>query len=640
MVIETATCLEHRFDLLSGALQIFVPECVLFSFLEIAFVPVSRLLAALALLVLSGCDLSENSSQRPDFHPQVRSNKQYFQDSTAESGVVFHHYPGEAEQFLLPEIMGSGCALWDYDCDGDMDLYVLNGHALLPVSAEQTSDEDHQKINRLFQQQADGKFIDVTEQSGLGDPGYSMGVAVGDINNDGYPDLYVTNYHEDQLYLNLQNGTFQNITIAAGIENPRWGTSACFFDYDRDGYLDLYVTNYVDYYHEKTCYTRRGQVDFCSPIAFPKTVDRLFHNLTGTQATHKEGAEEADAIVIPRFENVTVAANIATASGPGLGVISADFNGDTWPDLYVANDQHANFLWLNQQDGTFFDSALLTGTAYDAQGRPQASMGIAYGDVDRDGNFDLFLTHLQGETNALYLLDDSANFTESSLISGLGQSSLPMTGFGTRFADVDHDGDLDLIVLNGRIALPETDEQKVRASNASIQHSNNPFWQQFAEYNQIFINEGAGQFHEWKSDSDDFLAACDVSRGLACGDMDQDGDCDFVVSNTGGSVRIYHNEIEKNGTWLIVKAVEPQWGGRNALGAIVRVQAAGQQWQRLITTSSSYLSAGDPRAHFGLGQFKTYDRIEVLWPDGSSEVFPGGATNAYITVKHREGLSK
>ena len=492
----------------------------------------------------------------------------------------------------------------------------------------------------MYRQEAGGNFVDVTAESGLVNSGYGMGVAVGDVNNDGYPDLYVTNYHDDQLYLNLGDGRFQNVTVESGIDNPRWGTSACFVDYDRDGDLDLFVTNYVDYYPEKSCYSRRGQQDFCSPIAFPKTVDRLFRNVTGEATEQDPTPRFSSGVRRPRFENVTISSGIAAAAGPGLGVLAADFNEDGWPDFYVANDQDANFLWLNQQDGTFVESALLAGAAYDAQGRPQASMGIAYGDVNQDGRFDLFLTHLQGETNAMYLLDEAHGFADTSLISGLGRPSLSMTGFGTAFADIDHDGDLDLLVTNGRIALPATTQQQDLAENAPVQHAVDPFWQQFAEYNQIYLNDGSGHFEEFRSTTDDFLAACDVSRGLATGDIDNDGDLDFVVSNTGGATRIYRNDAAKNGNGLVVRAVETRDGGRDALGAIVKVHSGGRVWSRLVTTSSSYLSAGDPRVYFGLGAQAAYDRIEVHWPDGSREQFSGGATNTSITLEHGQGESQ
>ncbi len=553
-----------------------------------------------------------------------------FRDITEKTGINFMHEPGEPGHYFMPEIMSAGGAFFDYDLDGDLDVYLLNGGHLSRAAGQTQSAKTGEPTNRLFRQEADGSFVDATTDSGLGDPSFSIGVATGDVNNDGYPDVFVTNYGQDKLFLNQKNGTFLDVTETAGIDNIRWSASACFFDYDRDGKLDLFVTNYVDYYPEKQCETRQGKPDYCGPKSFSPTIDRLYHNITPDRTSKQE-------LLLPQFEDVTVASKIAQHAGPGLGVLAADFNGDDWPDLYVSNDQEANFLWINQQDGTFVDKAILLGAAYDFQGRPQASMGIAYGDTDEDGSFDLFLTHFQGETNALYLKKESIGFLESSQSTGLATPSLSYTGFGTKLADLDQDGDLDLLVVNGLVKIPDSSHQNSNTIPQDEARFADPFWKQFAERNQIFLNDGTGKFHEYKSDQDNFITARDVSRGLISGDIDNDGDLDFLVTNSGGAARIYRNETPQQGNWLQVRAIEPDLGSRDAYGAVVTVVNGTRHWKRLINSASSYLSADDPRAHFGLGDIKKIDHIEVTWPDGSHERFPGGDVNQVRVLKHGTG---
>ncbi len=323
--------------------------------------------------------------------------------------------------------------------------------------------------------------------------------------------------------------------------------------------------------------------------------------------------------------------------GPGLGAVCADFNDDGWLDIYVANDHAANFLWINSRDGTFGEEALFRGGALSAQGRPQASMGIACGDIDGDGRLDLLLTHLEGENNTLYMGTQKSGFRESSHRAGLARPSLGYTGFGTQFLDIDNDGDLDLLVANGRVKRSTRNSQD--APDASVPE----FWRNYAERNQLFVNDGSGRFLSYENRADPIVSRVEVSRGLATGDIDNDGDIDVVISNTAGPVRILlNNAITRSQPvagrhWLMVRAELPECGGRLALGATVTVTVGRATLLRLVQPGTSYLSSSDPRVHFGLGSAERFERVEVRWPDGTSETFVGGAVDRIVTVTKGAG---
>lgn len=592
-------------------------------------------LAALAALLPLGCDrdAARRGPSAPAAPNDVATSPAPFVDVTGESGICFVHDVGTQRDYFFPEIMSAGAALLDYDLDGDLDVYLINGAHWSTNGPDPTGP---QPTNRLYRQDADGKFVDATAGSGLGDNGYGMGVAVGDINNDGYPDVFVSNYGADRLYLNRQDGTFADITQQAGIDNDRWSASAAFFDFDRDGWLDLFVTNYVDYLPFQPCIDNAGRLDYCNPAVFRRTPDRLYRNLGGDLAESETAGETGDkAPSRVRFADVSLAAGIAEKSGAGLGVVCADLSGDGWPDVYVANDGHANRLWLNQQDGTFRDEAVVVGAAYDRLGKGQAGMGIAIGDLNDDAAFDLLVTHLDGETNALYLSQSAASFQEESLTAGLATSSLPLTGFGAAFVDFEHDGDLDLAVVNGRVVRSAT-------ASATAGRQSADFWAAYGEPNQLLVNDGRGRFQLLQSSQDAFSQPAAPSRALACGDIDNDGDVDLLVTNTAGPARLYRNDAVKQGHWLNVRAVDPSRGGRDALGAQVTVHAAGRRWRQLVAPGSSYLASHDPRVHFGLGPATTIERIEVLWPDGAEEAFLSGKetpADQFLVLKRGEGTS-
>ncbi len=569
---------------------------------------------------LAGC--GPHSGPPPDlvtpFSEADHMSEPPFVEIGAATGIDFVHDPGGVGRFFFPEIMSPGAALFDMDNDGDLDAYLVNGgtQTLLP----RTEESGMPVTNRLFRQEPNGSFVDVSQDSGLDDHHYGMGVAVGDVNNDGLADVYVTNYGPDRLFLNRGAGKFEDVTERAGIDNDRWSASACFFDFDRDGWLDLFVTNYVDYQPFQPCNDAGGRLDYCNPAVFPRTTDRLFRNAS------RDASIEHDPSAV-RFADVSLSSGIATKPGAGLGVVCADLNADRWPDVYVANDGHANFLWINQRDGTFRDEAVLLGAAYDALGRGQAGMGIALGDLNRDGQFDLLVTHLEGESNALYVTA-SAGFEESSAATGLAAASIPYTGFGAAFLDLEHDGDLDLVVVNGRVRRSVQAPVKAAATQAARS--------EYQEPNQLFLYDGKG-FKLFRHSMDPFSTAPEISRALVVGDLDNDGDLDLLVTNTAGPARLFRNDAVKQGKWLSVRAVEPAHGGRDAYGAVVIVSQNDRQWRGMVNPGSSYLASHDPRVNFGLGPVEQVDRIEVLWPDGSRESFSGGPTDRFLVLAHGEG---
>jgi hypothetical protein len=581
------------------------------------FTRICHILNWIALVALTGC----GGLGQPPADSQSETTLEttlFFQEATQSSGIDFQHWCGDGGHYFFPEVMGSGIALLDYDRDGNLDIFAVQG--MSPAATPDRSAGLTPSANsRLYRQVSARQFEDVTGSAGLEDhEPYGMGVAVGDVNNDGWPDLYVSKYGDDRLWLNRE-GTFQDVTTAAGIDNPRWGTSCCFVDYDRDGWLDLFVVNYVDYFPSQRCAAANGNEDYCHPSRFNGSPARLFRNVSG--------AASVGQVVTPRFEDVSLETGVDLAVGPGLGVLPADWNADAWPDLYVANDALANFLWVNQAGQRFLDDAIPAGAAYDAAGKPQSSMGVAAGDVDGDRRRDLFMTHLDGEYSTLYLQVTTGQFEDQTAKKGLARPTIPTTGFGTALLDLDLDGDLDLVIGNGR----------VRRRDGIAAAEGAEFWQSYSERNQILVNDGQGSFSEIGPGKDAFLAEPHVTRGLAVGDLDNDGDLDLVTSEVNGPARIFLNVAERRGSWLSVRALELQHGQRDALGAVVTVTAGSKSWQRDVQPAFSYLSSSDPRAHFGLGKVDKYDAIEVLWPDGSRERFPAGEVNRQVTLRHGAG---
>lgn len=561
-----------------------------------------RMLAA-SVCALAGCA----PDSPPTFATRVETSDEprgpaWLHDVTEASGLRFHHdATPPIDPYFMPRVMGSGGAILDFDGDGRMDVYLIQNAG--PRGSP----------NRLFRQVSNGQFQDVSAGSGLDVAGWGMGSAVGDVNNDGRPDLLLTEYGATRLFLNGGDGRFHEITQQAGIDNPLWGTSASFFDYDRDGWLDLIVTNYLDYNPSRSCGTG-GRTDFCSPNSFPGVVSRLFRH-RGLDPTTGN----------PRFEDVTVAAGLGAALGKGLGVVCADFNGDSWPDIFIANDGMANFLWINQRDGTFREEATSRGVAFLATGQPAANMGIALGDVDGDGLDDLFVTHLVDETHTLWRQGPRGLFQDRSVGSGMTRG-WRSTGFGTVMVDFDRDGALDAAWVNGGV---------VRRRGSSPDDAD--FWQPYRQRHQIFVNAGRGNFRDISRDNPDFSDRPGVGRALMVTDFDDDGAPDLLSTEIAGPARLFRNVAPRAGHHLIVRAILPQAGSRDAYGAEVTVRIGERRYRRLVQPGFSYLCSSDPRLFFGLGNASAYDEIEVTWPDGRRERFPGGPVDQRVVLRQGDG---
>jgi hypothetical protein len=545
----------------------------------------SALLASLllALALALGCSQSADPTPEPEATGPV-----WFEDVTAARGLQFVHDPGPiptGDRYFMPQIMGSGAALFDFDGDERLDIYLIHNGG------------PNGKKNQLFHQRADGTFEDVSAGSGLDVAGFGMGVAIGDVNNDGLPDVLLTEYGRTRLFLNLGNGKFRDISKEAGIDNPNWGTSAAFVDFDRDGWLDLVVTNYVDYNPTQRCGNQAGRPDYCNPNLFVPTVTRLFRNLGG-----KEGV---------RFRDVTVAAGLGGATANGLGVLCYDFDGDGWPDIFIASDGQPNRLWINQKNGTFKEEATVRGLAFTGIGRAAANMGIALGDLDGDGLPDLFVTHLTEETHTFWRQGPRGLFRDETVKHGITGTRWRGTGFGTVLADFDHDGWLDLAFVNGRVSRRKEDQQEPPRDQ---------FWSLYSERNQLLAGDGKGALRDVSAANKAFTGRPGVGRGLVLGDFDNDGALDLLVTEVGGPARLFRNVVKDRGNWLTIRAVLPDQK-RDAYGAEITVRAGNRTWIGWVNPGMSYLSSCDPRVHFGLGKVDRLDEVRIRWPDGSEELF-------------------
>jgi len=524
-----------------------------------------------------------------------------FKEVAEQVGLKFQHYNGMTGKFYLPEITGSGAALFDFDNDGDLDVFLVQGNVLEPKSKPSAT-----LFGKLFRNDLIPSktlsFTDVTQKSGIVATGYGMGAAVGDINNDGLPDLYLSNLGSNQMYLNKGDGKFVDVTKESGTDDPRWSTSASFFDYDRDGWLDLMIVNYADFSvnNNPACYAATTAKDYCTPRVFRAPGNCLFHN-------------KGNGI----FEDVTTPAGVEKEFGHGLGVVTADFNNDGWIDIYVANDGDQNQLWINQKNGRFVNDALLAGCAVNRNGQTEAGMGVDAGDFDGNGTDDIFITHLMDETNTLYLNLGEALFEDRTREAGLGIPGRRFTGFGTFFFDYDNDGWLDLFVANGAVQLlPELVRQK------------NPF--PLGQPDQLFRNTGKESFVEIVDEPE--FALLEVGRGAAFGDVDNDGDTDFLVTNNNGPARLFLNQVGNRNHWLGLRLVGK--AGRDMLGAQVEVVVDdNRSLQRRVRTDGSYLSGNDPRVLVGLGAATRVKAVRVRWPDGAVEEWKELIVDRYTTLK-------
>ncbi|PYR39560.1 MAG: CRTAC1 family protein [Acidobacteria bacterium] len=525
-----------------------------------------------------------------------------FRDITAEAGIAFQHHAAPEKKYIV-ESMAGGVALFDFDRDGLTDIYFVDS---LTVD---TANSPMAARSALYRNLGHGKFEDVTDRSGIGHPGWGMGVCAADVDDDGWDDLYVTALGRNRLYRNNHDGTFTDIAERAGVAGGGWSTGCGFADYDRDGRLDLFVSRYVkiDLDHlpqfgkDKTC-EYRGIAVQCGPRGLAGESDFLFHN---------DGNG--------RFSEVAARAGVSDPNGYfGLGVAWFDYNDDGWPDLYVANDSTANFLYRNNGDGTFREIAFPAGVAVSEDGAEQGSMGVALGDYLNAGRLSLFVTNFSEEYNALYR-HDGDHFTDVSFSSKTAAPSLPLVGWGTAFVDYDNDGLLDLMAVNGHV-YPQLDKVRLGASAG------------YRQRKLLYHNRGNGTFDEVAAQFGPVMTDARVGRGLAAGDLDNDGGIDVVVNNLDGSPEVLHNELLDRGNWLLVKLTGPR-GNTDAIGAVVKARTGAVTRTRVVQSGTSYLSQHDMRAHFGLGSASQVDSLEVRWPDGTTSKMVNVKANQIVAIK-------
>ncbi len=583
------------------------------------------------ILVLIGCGgpPADRSSKPPGLKESTAATRSEasdafaatFVDRASSSGLDFVHDNGMSGAFYPPEIMGAGAALFDCDGDGDLDAYLAQGYRLRTGPG----DGDGGRLYRNQLEAGDLQFVDATASAGLQAGGYGMGVAAGDYDRDGRVDLYLTNFGPNRLLRNTggsQACGFTDVTDETGAGGVSWSVPAVFFDYDRDGWLDLYVGNYLemDIEDNQVCRTVTGRRDYCSPDVYPSAGDRLLRNL---------GGERSDGVAV--FAEVTREAGLAgdAEARAALGAVAADFDGDGWLDLYVANDRQLNHLWINQRDGSFRDEASFAGCAVNSEGLPEASMGVAAADFDGDGDVDLFITHLSGETHTLYLNDGNGLFEDQTLGSGLGAASRPFTGFGTGPVDFDGDGRLDLLAVDGTVQVVE-----------ELARSEDPF--PFHQTNQLFHNLGDGgavsgvRFEDVSPQAGEELSRSETSRGAALGDVDNDGDTDVLISNNHGPVRLLVAAGRPRQPWLGIRLLSdlPVVGAKVALER----RGAPTLWRHSIA-GGSYASSSDSRLLFRLGDGSEVTRVTVWWPEGEVDEWIGLALGAYHDLRRGSGTA-
>ena len=524
-----------------------------------------------------------------------------FSDQASAAGVVAPNTFGAEKKTYILEAHGSGAGFFDYDNDGDLDLYLVNG------STFETYEERSGPGNSLYRNDGDGTFAERARDAGVDDAGWGAGCAIGDIDNDGHRDLYVTNYRANLLYRNRGDGSFADVTAAAGVAGDGYSAAAALFDYDNDGDLDLYVTNYVLFDlgdNPRTgCDYVGGIETYCGPMGMKGDADVFYRN-------EGEG----------RFADVTESTGIGEANRfYGLGVAPADYDWDGDMDFYVANDKTPNVLFQNQNDGTFVDVGLISGVAYSSDGDEEAGMGVDFGDFDNDGALDIYVTNFFRESNTLYRNERTGRFSDVTVQSDLEAATMTRLGWGTSFSDFDNDGDLDLFVANGHV-FPEVDDAPTGTS--------------YRQLNQVFRNDGKG-FSDVTATAGPGLTVEKVSRGAAFGDYDNDGDVDILVVNLNDTPTLLRNDLAGNANWLLVQ-VEGRSVNRDGAGAQIRVSAGGATQLRVIDGSGSYLSASDIRAHFGLGSHAAVDSVSVTWPDGSRQVITEAHANSLLFQRQGE----
>jgi hypothetical protein len=567
------------------------------------------------VLTLVGAHARLSSSQEKSGRKQ-----EAFSDQAAELGIDFVHFNGMTGHHYYPEMVGSGAALLDYDNDNDLDILIVQGSTLSP--RESLGDAlfplhgPPPPKARLFRNDLNvnsagvrtQRFTDVTDQSGINATGYGMGVATGDYNNDGLVDVYITNLGHNQMWRNQGNGRFVNVTEETGTDVVGWSVSAAFVDFDRDGWLDLFVGQYVNFSFSnlKKCTSAGGAEDYCGPLAYEPLPNRLFHN-------RRDGT----------FEDVTGKSGIGREFYGALGVACADFDGDGWIDIFVANDERPNLLWINRKDGTFRNEALLAGCAVNKDGLAQSCMGVDAGDVDNDGDEDLIIANLMGEYATLYINGGKALFEDRSAEQGVATPTSSFTGFGAGFFDYDNDGSLDVLVVNGEV---KTIEALARAGDRYP----------LRQSKILLHNLGNGRFEDVTSSGGKVFELLEVSRGAAFGDIDNDGDVDVLVVNNNGPVRLLVNNLGQQNHWLGLRLLGKT--NRDMLGSRVALFRPNLPplWRR-VRSDGSYASANDPRVVFGLGPAKELTKVCVHWASEQVEEWTDVSIDRYTALREGSG---
>ena len=524
-----------------------------------------------------------------------------FTDVTAAAGITFTHNSGRTGQKLMPETLGSGAAFFDANQDGWPDVLLVNGRDWKPGTRK--------SLHGLYRNDRDGTFTDVTKGSGLDVEMYGMGVAVGDYDNDGRDDVYITAIEGDRLFRNEGDFKFRDVTKASGISNADFGTSAAWFDYDKDGLIDLFVANYVKWTQDGDlwCSLDGTNKSYCTPEAYKGIASKLYRNLGGG-----------------KFADVSRKAGIADPASKSLGIAVLDYDGDRWPDLAVANDTQPNKLYRNNRNGTFTEEGVAAGIAYSDEGVARAGMGIDAADYDRSGRPHLVIGNFANETVALYHNEGTKLFVDEAPQSAVGQASLLALTFAAFFFDYDLDGYLDIFLANGHI------EEQIEKVQPKVRHRQPP---------QLFRNRGGRRFeHVSASAGKDFNVPI-VARGAAHADYDRDGDLDILITTNHGPARLLRNDGGNRNNWIAVK-VEGTKSNRSGLGAIIRLRSAsGKQWQA-VRSGSSYCSQSDLTQTFGLGADPEVQALEVEWPSGARDRVEGIAVNQRIRIVEGKGLQK
>jgi enediyne biosynthesis protein E4 len=505
-------------------------------------------------------------------------------DVTNAAGIQFRHHSGAYGGKLLPETLGSGCAFLDYDADGWQDMLLINGMDWPQHKRQRTT-------LRLYRNNRDGTFSDVTRRAGLDVEMYGMGVAVGDYNNDGFPDILVTCVGQNRLFRNTGKGAFTDVTHSSGLDGRlAFSTSALWFDYDRDGLLDLFVCNYVKWSaeHDVFCSLDGKHKSYCTPEAYRGETCWLFHN-------RGDGT----------FEDVTAKCGIFDTSSKSLGVAMLDYDRDGWPDLLVANDTQPNKLYRNQRNGTFKDVAVEAGIAFSAEGKARAGMGVDAADFDHSGLPGVAITNFDNEMIGLYRPAANGTYNDVAVQAGVGLASQNTLGFGCAFLDANLDGALDLVVANGHI------DDTVRNIRGNVGYAQPP---------QIFLNNGQGKFQDVAASTGDGFIQPKVGRGLCYADFDRDGDLDILMTTNNGPAYLYRND-QQTGNHSIRFRLTGTKSNRDAIGAMVRVEHEGSTQERLVKGGSSYLSQSELAVTFGLGKRDKIDRVTIEWPSGKPEEY-------------------